>query len=347
MASGVFRLAPILFVWLEMLLKQRITCTFTTQTVVLDQKFNVSITVPDTGNLSVFRFSLDRHNGSEPSDVIYIYRNLEYKLSVGFLQRMVVTVSHRTFDLTFEGATPDLAGTYRCYEGGASTHIIPDCGQLLALLRKPEKPTVVVQKKPVLSETLELECRSKSNSLPPDHNLGHVITWKLPDTIDGIQGGRIRTTENGHLLFADVRHFDIGLAFSCTFADKATVEAPQSDASDPYYIVMDNEGGASHETPFHSSIFITSPVQDGSVLRAAVGKELRYTCHYVCSPACDVSWSFDMKRNGNENFEPITDLATKDELVLNITNEAEGAYRCTASNSEGSAHVTFHLQILK
>ncbi|CAL1534673.1 unnamed protein product [Lymnaea stagnalis] len=352
MAFSELTLALIQFILLESFFIERTACRFSVVAGVEGAPVTVTIDLPmsDAVNtVSLITIMLEDHNTRKKEDVFYIFvKELTFKRQLRFLALDIVR-SLRTFELRFTNTTPDLAGTFGCYQGTGESHRVADCGQLLIVLRKPMKPMVEALKKPALSKTLELICHTQSASLPHDHNLGPLVRWHRPAIHDEWQVGRIRTSKDGHLLLDHLSQDDFDLGFACSFSDNATVPAPQSDPSDPYYIVIAeaDEGSAPGGSgkPFYSHVYITSHVLDASVVKAALGDELKYKCNVKCTPACEASWSFLSKTHAHKNYQPVKDLTFPDELMLKVKKEDEGTYRCTASNPEGRAYATFHLNI--
>ncbi|KAK7487637.1 hypothetical protein BaRGS_00021187, partial [Batillaria attramentaria] len=247
------------------------------ENVYLSWKFPVTDAIVIT--VAKDRYTQALFYGSTQVDRTFTY--FQYKDRVQVLPLYTGSVS-----FTMKNVTSSDAGRYKCFEGpGLGDLQIPDCGQMLVIVDRPEEVTVVSAEPAVVGQDLQLECVAKSTSVPADHGLPLLVQWYDSSGLE-VSGHQYKVQVDGpRLLVRLVQRHDEGLHFSCRAADGLDMWSANSElyTLQPEY------------APSVLSALVNGMEQTKA--RFTEGVRVNLTCLVDSNPAPQVTWYSMKDRN--------------------------------------------------
>ncbi|CAG5117567.1 unnamed protein product, partial [Candidula unifasciata] len=277
------------------------------------------------------------------TDVVFLMNNVS-RIKDIYGDRLSVTRTGNSVALSLKNVSAADAGTYRCFSSSSNV-VIPNCGQLLIVVRKPNPPTVKVLPLSgvLVGSDLHLVCETHSTSLPPSHRLTPEIFWydhQGQNVHPSERDRRIHVNSESQLVIRSLRRTDQQLKFYCISADDTggVVARMMSDPSDMFAVTPQYKPTAED--------FRLSPVfESDDVMKRVIGQQVSYRCDADCQPPCDIMWLYK-PFGGLAGIGEVTNLADKKVLSLDVSRINEGLYRCKAENRHGVINKTFYLEAL-
>ncbi|XP_071095658.1 neural cell adhesion molecule 1-like [Haliotis cracherodii] len=196
------------------------------------------------------------------------------------------------------------AGTYTCGTGGTA-NVIQNCGQKLAVLGQPIKPTPNGPSAPVFGTQVTLTCSSTSTTVPADHGLTLTYTWQRDNT-------DITVTSPGSPYTFTVSSRD-SHSYRCRARESQGLESEWSQLYN-----MEPQYGPSAVNLQPSTLSYTR--------REGQERVPSILCSATCRPACTYKWFKD----GTVHSDGAT-------LTLPMADRSQtGSYKCQASNTHGT-----------
>uniref|UniRef100_A0A0B6ZTE4 Uncharacterized protein n=1 Tax=Arion vulgaris TaxID=1028688 RepID=A0A0B6ZTE4_9EUPU len=311
---------------------------------------NVQLTIhiPDNeiaNSASYILIRLDRGTGHDQIEVIFLMKDGPSVTDL-FKDRLTVTLTNRRrVDMLLRNVSALDAGMFRCFSSSSKT-IIPNCGQLLIVIRKPDPPTVKVlpSSTAVVGSSLHLVCQTHTRSLPSGHGLTSQLYWydESGTYLDPYltDNQRIHINEDNQLVIEQLRRADSSLKVYCTSADN-TGDVTTRIVSEPSTIfqVMPEYG------PTVQDIQSTPEFEIDHVVHKSIGQSISYRCQAQCVPSCQIMWMY-RPYGGAAGFGEVMNLVKKNVLVLDVSRTNEGSYRCYAENNHATVYKGFYLEAL-
>ncbi|KAK7467741.1 hypothetical protein BaRGS_00037016, partial [Batillaria attramentaria] len=258
-------------------------------------------------------------SGSTQEDRISTYS--QYKDRVQVLPLYTGSVS-----FTMKNVTASDAGRYVCFVDVGDVKI-PDCGQMLVIIDRPEEATVTATEAAVVGQDLQLECVAESTSLPTDHGLPLLVQWYDSSGLE-VTGREDKVQVDGpHLLVRSIERHDEGLHFSCRAADGLDMWSANSE---PYTLQPEY-------APTESDIQLDP---QRSQVEISSGSSVQQECSATCRPSCTLSW----QKNDGGGYLTVKENGTLS--LPGIQRDKDGTYRCLASNKHGKASQSLEIVVM-